>query len=96
METVVAEKAEAIVSLGMLNSRMKDFFDIWFLARIFQFDGRALSNAMRATLGGAGYSSTLMVWLPCWLNSPTTPRSAFNGGRFCGKAALRRLTTSQS
>lgn len=49
MDTVVAEKAEAIVSLGMLNSRMKDFFDIWFLAQIFQFDGRNLSEAVRAT-----------------------------------------------
>jgi hypothetical protein len=53
MDTVVAEKAEAIVSLGMLNSRMKDFFDIWFLARTFQFDGRALSDAVRATFGRA-------------------------------------------
>jgi hypothetical protein len=51
MDTVVAEKAEAIVSLGMLNSRMKDFFDIWFLARTFQFEGRALSDAVRATFG---------------------------------------------
>jgi hypothetical protein len=51
MDTVVAEKAEAIVSLGMLNSRMKDFFDIWLLARTFQFDGRALSDAVRATFG---------------------------------------------
>ena len=49
METVVAEKAEAIVSLGMLNSRMKDFYDIWFLAQMFQFDGQALSAAVRAT-----------------------------------------------
>jgi hypothetical protein len=54
MDTVVAEKAEAIVSLGMLNSRMKDFFDIWFLARTFQFEGRALSDAVRATFGRRG------------------------------------------
>ncbi len=49
METVIAEKMEAIVSLGMLNTRMKDFFDIWFLAQTFRFDGRLLHDALRAT-----------------------------------------------
>jgi predicted nucleotidyltransferase component of viral defense system len=49
MNTVVAEKLEAIVSLGMLNSRMKDFYDIWFLARTFPFEGKALGGALRAT-----------------------------------------------
>jgi hypothetical protein len=49
METVVAEKAEAIVHLGMLNSRMKDFYDIWFLARTFPFDLRILGAAIQAT-----------------------------------------------
>ena len=49
METVVAEKAEAIIHLGMLNSRMKDFYDIWFLARTFPFDLKILSAALQAT-----------------------------------------------
>ena len=49
METVIAEKTEAIVSLAMLNTRMKDFFDIWFLAQTFTFDGRTLHDAARAT-----------------------------------------------
>jgi hypothetical protein len=35
----------------MLNSRMKDVFDIWFLARTFQFDGRVVSDAVPATFG---------------------------------------------
>ena len=35
MNTVVAEKLEAIIRLGILNSRMKDFYDIWFLAGTF-------------------------------------------------------------
>jgi len=30
--TVIAEKYEAIVSLGMANTRLKDYFDLWFLA----------------------------------------------------------------
>jgi hypothetical protein len=46
---VVAEKVEAMVHLGIANSRMKDFFDIWFLAQNFPFEGRDLSEAIRAT-----------------------------------------------
>jgi predicted nucleotidyltransferase component of viral defense system len=49
MNTVVAEKLEAIVRLGMLNSRMKDFYDIWFLARTFPFEATALSGVLRTT-----------------------------------------------
>lgn len=48
--TVVAEKLEALTSLGMLNSRMKDYFDLWILARHSDFDGAVLSKAIRATL----------------------------------------------
>ncbi|HYP98168.1 MAG TPA: nucleotidyl transferase AbiEii/AbiGii toxin family protein [Polyangiaceae bacterium] len=48
-ETVVAEKLHAMVDLGMANSRMKDFFDVWFLSTEFEFQGVALGNAIRAT-----------------------------------------------
>jgi hypothetical protein len=48
-ESVVAEKLEAMVHLGIANSRMKDFFDVWFLAHTFAFDGPTLSAAIRAT-----------------------------------------------
>jgi predicted nucleotidyltransferase component of viral defense system len=48
-ETVVAEKFQAMVWLGQSNSRMKDFFDIWFLARHFAFAGEALARALQAT-----------------------------------------------
>lgn len=48
-ETVVAEKLEAMVQLGMANSRMKDFYDIAILARRFDFDGELLSRAIKAT-----------------------------------------------
>jgi hypothetical protein len=47
--TVVAEKLEALTSLGMLNSRMKDFFDLWILAKHSDFDGQILSRAVAAT-----------------------------------------------
>lgn len=47
--TVVAEKFEAMVSLGVRNTRMKDFFDVRFLAGRFAFDGATLHKAIRAT-----------------------------------------------
>lgn len=48
-ETVVAEKLEAIVSLGATNGRMKDFYDLWMMSRHFEFDGAALTKATAAT-----------------------------------------------
>ena len=48
-ETVVAEKREAMVQLGIANSRMKDFYDVAVLARDFDFDGALLARAVRAT-----------------------------------------------
>ncbi|HZW26613.1 MAG TPA: nucleotidyl transferase AbiEii/AbiGii toxin family protein [Gallionella sp.] len=47
--TVVAEKLEALTSLGMLNSRMKDFFDLWVLAQHSGFEGPLLLRAVAAT-----------------------------------------------
>ncbi|MCK5842803.1 MAG: nucleotidyl transferase AbiEii/AbiGii toxin family protein [Candidatus Sabulitectum sp.] len=47
--SVVAEKYEAMVKLGIANSRMKDFSDIWMMSKMFSFDGTATSKAIRAT-----------------------------------------------
>jgi len=48
-ETVVAEKLHAMVDLGIANSRMKDFFDIWFLSQNFDFEGAVLAHSIGAT-----------------------------------------------
>ena len=48
-ETVVAEKFHAIVMLGQANSRMKDYYDLLALARLFAFDGAVLAEAIRRT-----------------------------------------------
>jgi len=48
-EAVVAEKFESMVSLGMLNSRMKDYYDLRMMAREFKFDGNTLTKAIKAT-----------------------------------------------
>lgn len=47
--TVVAEKFEAMIKLGITNTRMKDFYDLWFLSRRFDFDGATLHKAIYAT-----------------------------------------------
>ena len=48
-ETVIAEKSQAMVHLGSLNSRMKDFYDIWRMSRQFDFQGGTLQEAMQRT-----------------------------------------------
>ncbi|MCK9515846.1 MAG: nucleotidyl transferase AbiEii/AbiGii toxin family protein [Ottowia sp.] len=47
--TVIAEKLEALVALGIANSRMKDYFDLWILSRYTDFDGDLLCKAIHAT-----------------------------------------------
>lgn len=48
-ETVIAEKLQALTFLGMQNSRMKDYYDLWQLAQQFAFEGASLVTAIRAT-----------------------------------------------
>lgn len=60
-ESAVAEKLEAMVKLGMLNSRMKDFYDIWLLSRQFDFDGPNLSSAVRLTFNRRGTALSPVV-----------------------------------
>ena len=48
-ETVAAEKFEAIVVLDLANSRMKDFYDLLAMSRLFAFEGATLAAAIRAT-----------------------------------------------
>ena len=50
-ETVVAEKYEALVRLGMSTGRIKDFYDLWYLATHFAFEGPMLQQAIRNTFG---------------------------------------------
>jgi hypothetical protein len=52
--TVIAEKFEAIVSLGMANSRMKDYFDLWVLLRHADLEQGILVQALEATFKRRG------------------------------------------
>src|SRR5437588_4771171 len=53
-EAVVAEKFEALVKLGMANTRMEDFYDLWRLSQDFDFDGSLLTDAIEATFARRG------------------------------------------
>ena len=53
-KSVVAEKFEAMIKLGRLNSRMKDFYDIWLMARQFDFKEDELAQAIRRTFKHRG------------------------------------------
>jgi len=48
-ESMIAEKVHTMIVLGELNSRIKDYFDVWFLSRQFEFDGKRLLEAIAKT-----------------------------------------------
>ena len=54
LESVVAEKFEAMIKLAQMNSRMKDFYDIYTLSEYFDFDGRSLYEAIFETFQRRG------------------------------------------
>lgn len=58
VSSVIAEKFEAIVSLGYINSRFKDFYDIYSLALKYELDGNELKDAIKETFShrGTGFS----------------------------------------
>jgi predicted nucleotidyltransferase component of viral defense system len=72
-ETAVAEKFEAMVKLGLLNSRMKDFYDIWLLSRQFDFDGTRLASAIEKTFAHRGTTVTPQptAFSPAFSTDPT-------------------------
>lgn len=72
-ESAVAEKFEAMVKLGVLNSRVKDFFDIWLLSRQFDFDGTILAQAVANTFATRG---TVMPAIPVALTGAFGNESA--------------------
>ena len=60
-ESSISEKFEAMVKLGMLNSRMKDFYDIWLLSRQFDFRGAELARAIGLTFERRGTELPLEI-----------------------------------
>ena len=59
IETTIAEKIDAVLSLMEFSSRMKDYYDIYYLAIKFDFDGSVLLEAMKKTFSNRGRNFTL-------------------------------------
>lgn len=59
LETTIAEKLDAILSLMEFSSRMKDYYDIYYLANKFDFDGATLTKALRKTFENRGHTFTV-------------------------------------
>jgi len=78
-ESTIAEKFEAMVKLGMLNSRMKDFYDIWLLSRQFDFDGAKLAKAIRLTFEqrGTKLPSEIEAFTDTYIDTKQTQWTAF-------------------
>ncbi len=58
LETTIAEKIDAILSLMEFSSRMKDYYDIYYLANKFDFDGATLTEALQKTFENRGHTFT--------------------------------------
>jgi hypothetical protein len=99
-EAVVAEKFEAMVSIGVTNSRMKDFYDVHTLASTFHFDGITLATAIGATFAQRGTDlpgPDPLVLTDGFLNSPerqTQWRAFLKRARLPGPAGVTALSGS--
>lgn len=49
LETVIAEKLHAMAQFGAINTRLKDYYDIWMLTKLHEFDGDLISDAIENT-----------------------------------------------
>ena len=59
LETTVAEKLDAILSLMEFSSRMKDYYDLYYLANKFDFNGAILTDALKKTFENRGHHFTV-------------------------------------
>ena len=84
--TVVADKLEATVRLGAANSRMKDFFDLWYLSRNFPFDVNPLVAALARTF--ARRQMLLPAEVPAGLTAEFATLKASQWSAFIRRNAL--------
>lgn len=98
-ESTISEKLHAMVKRGLLNSRMKDFYDVALLASHFDFDGERLAAAIRATFGGRGtpVPSTPTAFTPAFAEDPAKQaqwKAFLRRSRLDGEALDLRMTIS--
>ncbi len=78
-ETVIAEKYHAMAHHGEINSRLKDFYDVWLLATKFEFEGKVLAQAIQATFR--------------WRETALDPAVVALSAEFAGDAARQQSWT---
>jgi hypothetical protein len=86
-EGVIAEKFEAMVKLGMVSSRMNDFYDLWVMARQFEFRGPILSAAIEATFERRRTALPSFSPLALTTEFGEAPGKKHSGRRFSKRAA---------
>lgn len=75
LETVIAEKLESIVKLAFVNTRMKDFYDLMVLMKMFQLDHKKLFNAIKSVFANRETSLQYPVaFLPLFYENPETQK----------------------
>lgn len=62
VETVIAEKVEAILSLGVLSTRPRDYYDAYMLLSTVKYDKMQLSRALRSTAQHRGTEQIVENW----------------------------------
>jgi len=85
-ETVVAEKFEALVTLGIANSRLKDFYDLWLIAQTFEFRRSVLIEAVRRTFERR--ETALPVSIPTGLSDEFTAAWSAQWRTFLGRERM--------
>jgi len=92
-ETVIAEKFHAMVDLGLRNTRMKDFYDVWKLSQQFEFDGETMVEAIRATFSRR--QTALPAGVPLALSDKfaSDPLKMSQWAAFLRKSALKDQET---
>ena len=91
IETIVAEKVEAIVDLGLSNSRMKDFTDVAIAARRVAFNGDTLVAAVQAT-----FVAEAQVCPKARLSDSVSDSSSMGVRRRIGRPTPRRIARATS
>ena len=76
LETVLAEKIQTMVEKGVFNSRMKDFFDVYRVIHVHEFDADILLEALKATFTNRNtdYSTVQILFTPEFTNNESLDR----------------------
>ena len=87
-ETVISEKLQAMVTIGMANSRMKDFYDLWLMSKQFSFNGQVLTRAIKATFDRRQSSIPRETPLALSMEFADNREKVFQWQGFLGRTAL--------